>query len=300
MIARLILAAAALAVTVPAVYRPAPASAAAPAAVRLIQMDHISVEVTGEGSPVILVPGLSSPRAVWDGVMPQLKGHRVYRVQVNGFAGDDPRANLKPGILDGIVADLHKLIADEKIAGAAYVGHSMGGLSGLLLAKTHPGDAGRVMIVDSLPFIGSLFVPGATVAMIEPQARMMRDQMAAAHGQPLPEAAVQAIVRQNAIKPESQAQVAIWLKPVDMRVSGQAMYEVMTTDMRPQLAGIATPITLLYPSSAFLPGERADALYRGEYAGAPNVTFVNVPDSGHFIMLDQPGAFAAELTKFLK
>ena len=47
----------------------APAAAASAAEVR---MDHISVTETGKGSPVILIPGLSSPRAVWDGVVPDL------------------------------------------------------------------------------------------------------------------------------------------------------------------------------------------------------------------------------------
>jgi pimeloyl-ACP methyl ester carboxylesterase len=287
-------------VTVPAVFHPATACAA-PAAARLIQMDHISVEVVGEGAPVILIPGLSTPRAVWDGVTPELaKAHRVYRVQVNGFGGDDPRANLQPGLIAGIVADLHKLIGDEKIAGAAVIGHSMGGFSGLILARDHPADVGKLMIVDSLPFIGAMFAPGATVAMVEPQARSMRDQMAASYGQPLPDAVVQQIVATNAIKPDSQARIAAWLRPADMRVSAVAMYEVMTTDVRGDLARITVPITMLYPSSAYLPKDRADALYRGEYAAAPHVTFVNVPDSGHFIMLDQPEAFASALTGFLK
>ena len=54
-------------------------------------MDHISIETIGKGSPVILIPGLSRPRAVWDGVAPELaKTHRVILVQVNGFGGDDP------------------------------------------------------------------------------------------------------------------------------------------------------------------------------------------------------------------
>ncbi|MCW3846042.1 alpha/beta hydrolase [Sphingomonas sp. LB-2] len=302
MIVRLLFAAAALAVTVPAVLLPVPAhSAPAPAAARLIQMDHISVEVVGEGPAVILVPGLSSPRAVWDGVMPEFaRGHRVYRVQVNGFGGDDPRANLAPGVLDGIVADLHRLIADEKIAGAAMVGHSMGGFLGLMIARAHPGDIGRLMIVDSLPYIGALFVPNATVAMVEPQAKVMRDQIAATHGTPLPDQAVQAMASANALKPESQAKIAGWTRNVDMRVVAEAMYEVMTTDLRGDMAGIGVPVTLLYPSSAMLPKERADALYRGEYAKAPHVAFVNVADSGHFIMLDQPEAFAAALTAFLK
>ena len=41
------------------------------------------------------------------------------------------------------------------------VGHSMGGLTGLLWAKTWPGDLAKLMVVDSLPFTGDIFVPNA-------------------------------------------------------------------------------------------------------------------------------------------
>src|ERR1700712_1707631 len=122
---------------------PAPAAVAATAEVR---MDHISVVTMGKGSPVILIPGLSSPRAVWDGVAADLaKTHRVVLVQVNGFGGDDAGANLKPGVLDGVVADLDAYIARNKLTNAAVIGHSMGGLIGMMLAKAHPGDVGKLM-----------------------------------------------------------------------------------------------------------------------------------------------------------
>src|SRR4051794_39221501 len=71
------------------------------------RLGHISIETIGKGDPVVLIPGLSSPRAVWDGVAPELaKSHQLLLVQVNGFAGDDPGANLQAGVLDGIVGDL--------------------------------------------------------------------------------------------------------------------------------------------------------------------------------------------------
>src|SRR3546814_12581004 len=99
-------------------------------------MDHISVQATGSGAPVILIPGLASPRAVYDGIVPAIEGtHRVYTVQVNGFGGGDPGKNLAPGILDGIVADLDAFLAAHKLTGAAVVGHSMGGPGGFMLAK---------------------------------------------------------------------------------------------------------------------------------------------------------------------
>jgi pimeloyl-ACP methyl ester carboxylesterase len=282
-------------------HAPAVHAATAPAPADLIQMDHISVQVIGKGSPVILIPGLSSPRAVWDGVVPELaRTHTVYLVQVNGFGGDAPGANLGAGLLPGMVADLHKLVTDRKIAGAAVVGHSMGGLLTLMLAQAHPGDVGKALIVDALPFVGSAFFPGSTVESVQPQAAAMRAQMAGLYGQPLPEAVGQAIARQNALKPASQATVAAWMAKADMRVSGQAMYEDLQTDLRPQMKGVATPITVLVPWTAVRGGEAPVVdLYKREYAGAPHVTVKGVGDSGHFIMLDQPEAFRDALTAFL-
>lgn len=276
---------------------PRPSHAAMPAPVR---MDHISIETIGSGTPVILIPGLSSPRAVWDGVAPGLaKHHRVILVQVNGFGGDDPGANLKPGILDGIVADLDSYIRRNKLKGAAVVGHSMGGLVGLMLARAHPADVGKLMVVDSLPYIGDIFLPGATVAQVQPQAKTLRDKEIASYGKPADDAAATATANGLALKPASRAKVAAWVKQADPRVTGEALYEDMTTDLRPDMAAIATPITLVYPWSAQLPQEKADAFYHAEYAKAPHVTFVPVGDSAHFVMLDQPAAFQAALDAFL-
>jgi len=279
----------------------APAAHAVTAPANLIQMDHISVQVIGKGSPVILIPGLSSPRAVWDGVAPDLaRSHTVYLVQVNGFGGEDPRGNLKPGILDGIVADLDRLVQDRKLKGAAVIGHSMGGLVGLMLAKAHPGDLSRLMIVDSLPFTAAIFMPNPTVAAIQPQAAAMRDQMVAGYGKPANEAGIQGTAAALALKPASRETVAGWMRAADGRVAGLAMYEDLTNDMREDLAAIQTPITLVYPWSAALPKERAEPFYKAQYAKAPQVDFVDIGDAAHFVMLDQPEPFKAAVLAFAK
>jgi pimeloyl-ACP methyl ester carboxylesterase len=294
MIRRILFAAATMA-SFMLILAPAPASAAITAPANVTQMGHISIQVIGKGSPIVLIPGLSSPRAVWDGVAPDLaRNHKVYLVQINGFAGDDPRDNLIPGLLDGVVAELHAYIVDNKLQGAAVVGHSLGGLVSLMLARGHPGDIGRLMIVDSLPYIGALFMPDATVAALEPIAAATRDKLAASYGKPADVAGATATANQLALKPDSRTKVAAWAQASDPRVTGLALYEDMTTDLRAAIAGIATPITLVYPASP-----RADALYHAEYAKTPHVTFVPVADSAHFVMLDQAEAFRAALTAFL-
>lgn len=276
-----------------------PAAAAAAPAPDFIQMGHISIKAVGKGDPVILIPGLATPRAVWDGVLADLvKHHRVYLVQVNGFAGDAPRDNLTPGVIDGLVAEVHAYIVEQRLQGAPMVGHSMGGLAGLMLARAHPGDIGRLMVVDALPYIGDIFVPGATVAMLEPRAAQIRDQMIAGYGKP-DKAAAEGTAAMLALRPESRAKVVAWSMAADSRIVGQAMYEDMTIDLRPAMAGIRTPVTLVYPWSEAMPKVRAEPFYRGAYAQAPNMTFVDIGDAAHFVMLDQPEAFRAALTAFL-
>lgn len=275
---------------------PAPAAAAE----TLMQMDHISVQVVGRGSPVILIPGLSSPRATWDGVVPELaKNHRVYVVQVNGFGGDDPRGNLQPGILDGIVGDLHTLITGAKLGAVPVVGHSMGGLVSLMLAKAHPEDVKKALIVDALPFYSVVLAPSATVDSIKQQAGMMRAQLTGLYGKPFPPQIAQILAQQMALTPAAREKIAGWTTQADMRVSGQAIYEDMQTDLRPDLPKIATPITVLVPWTAAR-GEAATlGFYRSQYAGAPKVTIQGMCDSGHFLMLDQPEAFERALATFL-
>lgn len=262
------------------------------------RFERISVTASGKGAPVVLIPGLSSPGETWADVAAQLAAtHRVYVVQVNGFGGDDPRGNLQPGILPGAVAELDAFLAKEKAQGAAVVGHSMGGLIALMLAKTHPQQVSKLMIVDALPWIGTLF--GAQqVAQVEPQAQMMRGQMAALYGKSNP-ANDQAVAANNALKPESRAKIASWSAKADARVSAQAMYEDLTTDLRGDIGGITQPVTLVVPYGGANPQERAEAVYRAAYAPAKSLTLVAIGDSGHFAMLDQPAAFGTALTAFL-
>ena len=278
---------------------PAPGHAATAAAAGETRMAHISVAKQGHGNPVVLIPGLSSPRAVWDGVAPDLaKTHTVYLVQVNGFAGDAPGANLAPGVLDGIVADLDAYLAREKVAAVPIVGHSMGGLVALMMARAHPARVSRLMIVDSLPYIGLLFSPAATVPLVEPQAKAMRDAVAATYGKPADPAAAERTANGLALKPGSRAAVKAWAMAADPRVTAQALYEDLTTDVRPDLPRITAPITLVYPVPASGPAI-GEMLYKGAYATAPHVVFVPIADSAHFVMLDQPAAFRAALGTFL-
>jgi pimeloyl-ACP methyl ester carboxylesterase len=101
--------------------------------------------------------------------------------------------------------------------------------------------------------------------------------------------------------PAGLAAVTKWAIASDKAVVARATYEDMITDLRPHLHEIKTPVTLLYPWDAAM-GDTAsvDSLYHQNFATLPRKTLVRIDNSRHFIMLDQPAAFAAQVDKFLR
>ena len=137
--------------------------------------DRITVSVRGEGPDVVLIPGLACSNAVWDATARHLEGHyRLHIVQVAGFAGAPSRANAQGAVIQPTVDAIDAYIKANKLKTPKIIGHSLGGLMGMMLALQHPEDVGKLMIVDSLPFFSALF--GANdAAAATPQAATMRD-----------------------------------------------------------------------------------------------------------------------------
>lgn len=282
---------------------PSRAEVAGAGATKFVPTRFTVVDAGTPGKPdVVLIPGLASSRTVWDAEATKLApNYRLHLVQLNGFAGTPAGANASGAILPGVVEELHGYIAASAMH-PTVVGHSLGGLLTLMLADKYPGDVSKIVIVDSLPFYGLVFDPGATVESIAPQAKVMGDQMLA-----MPEAqfaAMQPLMVKQMVKDEAGAKaVAASSVASDRGVFVHAMEEDLQTDLRPEMAKIKTPALLLYPFDATVPGAVAakfDALYKGAYAGMPNVKLVRVDDSRHFIMYDQPAKLDAAVEAFLK
>jgi len=254
----------------------------------------------GKAPDVILIPGLASSREVYAAEAKLLDSkYRLHLVQLAGFAGQPAGPNASGPILGPVVEELHKYIADNHLEHSPVIGHSMGGLLALMLADAHPGDTSKLLIVDTLPFYGLVFNPGATVEALHGQAQAMHDALIAmpadqfAASQPLFSARLVA-------SPDGQKAVTAASIASDRTVFANAMLEDLSTDLRPRIAGIKTPATVLYP---YVPaqGTQAEvaALYTNAYRGMPNVQFTKIDDSLHFIMFDQPAAFHAAVVRFL-
>lgn len=263
---------------------------------------RFSVEITGEGPDVILIPGLASSRDVWDATVAQLSAtHRVHAVQLAGFGGEPVGEAAASGpIVAPFVEELNTYIEHNHIEHPAVIGHSLGGVSALMLAKTHPANVGRVMVVDALPFFSLLIDPNATAQSIEPQAAAARDQMIAMSPEQF--AAGQMFTMNRLVRTETlRFTVATWSLSSDRSAVARGMYDVMTTDLRPDLASIQTPITIVYAFDPAMGPEAAiTGAYSSLYAPLPNHRVVKIDDSFHFVPLDNPTAFAAAVEEFLR
>ncbi len=263
--------------------------------------ERLSVEVIGQGPDVILVPGLASSREVFRPLADRLKAtHRVHLVQLSGFAGQ-PWTGGEGPFVDPAVEAVAAYVRSAGLARPAVIGHSMGGLSALLLAQRNPQLVGRVMTVDALPFYSAMFGPTATPA----SARPFADRMAAGVLSASPEAfaAQQAAAAKGLSRtPAMQEAIVAWSLASDRQAVAKAIFEVMTLDARPGLAAMKVPVTALYAVDAegALPPAVVGALWMREYDALPGVKLVRVEGSRHFIMADQPEAFAKAVDVFLK
>ena len=166
----------------------------------------------------------------------------------------------------------------------------------LYLAEHHPEHFKKAMLVDALPFYAVLMRgPGATAEMMAPMADRIRhsttkmtlnDQMVAS----------------MATSPANRATIQAWSAASDTSAVVNAMADDMTLDLRPGLAAVTVPVTLVYPDYVPVgqPKGGSVALYGSQYAPLKGIKLVEVENSVHFVMFDQPAGFAAALDDFLK
>ena len=78
------------------------------------------------------------------------------------------------------------------------------------------------------------------------------------------------------------------------------MSEVLVTDLRQDIQSIENATTVIYARDPAIANMNAiEAAYQYLYAPLPNGNLVPIDDAFHFIMLDQPEAFASTLDSAL-
>lgn len=265
-----------------------------PDSVTVIQ-ERFSDEIVGSGPDLVLIPGLNSSRAVFKATAEQLKSrYRLHVIEVAGFAGEPARANASGPVLKPTAEAIDAYLVAQHLTPATLIGHSMGGTMALYLAEQHPDHYKKVMLVDALPFYGIMLGgPQATAEALQPMADAIRKAPAAMGMN-------EQMIAMMATAPADRATIAAWGKDSDPTVSKNAMADDIVLDLRPDMAKITAAMTLIYPDYQPLGRSGVDVLYTSQYAPLKALKLVPVANSVHFVMFDQPAAFAAAVDDFLK
>ncbi|QJR81329.1 alpha/beta hydrolase [Alteromonas pelagimontana] len=264
--------------------------------------ENFSQQVSGEGRPVILIPGLMSNGTVWNSVQETLTAnYEVHVLSLAGFAGTPAAKNPS---LEHTMQEIGEYIKKNQLHEPVIIGHSLGGFIGFWLAVNYGERIGKVISVDGLPYLAPVFTRSSatTVAMMQGQASMLRQQYRYFNGEQLEQQA-QANISIQATAKQDQQKVLAMARHSHPETVGEAIYTLLTTDLRNDLKTVTAPILLLGAVGAFTNVSQqnaAEALYQQQLEKAPNATLIMNRESRHFIMFDQPNWLARQIIHFIE
>jgi pimeloyl-ACP methyl ester carboxylesterase len=295
--AALLLATAATAASVAA---PAP-SLAAPAPDNPAAHPNFTVRVVGKGRPLLLIPGLTCPGAVWDETVARYQSqYQCHIISLAGFGGNAAPATTEK-LLQNVRDQLLAYLKSQKLSRPVVVGHSLGGFLGLWLSATQPEAVGPLVIVDSLPFLAAVQNPAQTAEGAKPMAEGMRQQMASGKMTMAAARQMSATMMQDTAR---ITQTARWSVASDPATVAQAMYDLFTTDLRQDIARVQQPVLVLGAWAAYKPygstKESTRAVFAQQYARLPQHR-IEISEAGrHFLMYDDPQWFFQQTDAFLQ
>jgi N-formylmaleamate deformylase len=261
------------------------------------------VTVTGQGQPVLLIPGATCSAHEWDETIAHYKGRfQFHAFTLAGYAGVAPIAH--GPYLDSFKTQIEQYIQDNHLNHVVLIGHSIGGFLSLWIGTDNLAAVDKIVSVDALPFFAAARNPAAKDGFNEEMAKaifaqynqmndsaMFRSQMKVA----------EAMCNDSS----HWKQIAAWGVQSDKKTMAYTMSEMLGHDLRASIKTIKVPVLVLaaYNAVPQFPGytrEIALKLYTDQYSACASCQ-VQMPEGGtkHFIMYDNPHWYFSELDKFL-
>ena len=266
-------------------------------------------DVSGHGRPMILIAGLASSGDTFKTTVEHFNGeYECHVLTLAGFAGVPP---IDGPLLASAERDLAEYIRANHLGKPVIAGHSLGGFLALDLAAKHPDLVGPLVIVDSLPFLAGAWFQAKTLddakPMIESMHAYMSNQPREQYGAYV---GAGAATNYMVASPSDSATIKQWGLASDPKTVSNAMYELLGEDLRPQMSKITVPVLVLGSwsgqheqlgaSGMDLPRAKFEDMFEEQYQGLRTLHFAMADTARHFIMLDDPQWFFAQVNGFLR
>ena len=257
------------------------------------------VEKLGNGPDIIFIPGATCSGEVWEETVQALSGQfTCHVVTLAGYAGVEPLSThpILPQYKEGLMRYIKSLPTKPIL-----VGHSIGGFIGLQLAAEHSQLLEKLVIVDALPFL----VAANNPAMTEEMARSYPVESMVQQYVSMSDSAFKSmqaqVIKSMLSNKEKYETVLGWSIQSDRATMAYTMNELMTNDLRDDIASIEVPVLVL---GAWDPGfpfsqEQQKETYAEQYKDIKTLDLVMADNARHFIMYDDPSWFMSQLRRFI-
>lgn len=239
------------------------------------------VEVSGRGRPIVFIPGLGCPGEVWSDIVAHLgDDYESHVLTLSGFAGQDA---IDEPLSAAVRRDLTRYIRSRRLRDPVIVGHSMGGFIAYWIASYHPELVGPVIVVDASPALsGDL-----------DEARALRSKWKNASDDEFHAGMRAAFMSMSGVA-KKMAPVADAVTRSDRRAIGDAIYEMITTDLTDKVKEITAPVLVIAADGGY------QYRIRSQIETIPDHEMIVLPRTRHFVWYDDPDGFNKAFDRFLE
>lgn len=258
------------------------------------QTPAVQIATSGKGEPVIYLPGFTTPGSVWDETILHLS--QPFENHVVSYAGFNGIPPVDTPWYEKIKKEILAHIEDKGLHGIRMVGHSMGGTLAVDIAADIPERIKGLVLVDALPCMRELMMPGVTADQIQydsPYNNRMLSMTDEAFAQ-----LADMMARNMTASPDRVNLVREWIIHADRKTYVYGYTDLLKLDVRSCLTRIKAPVLIL--GAPFPDADVVRANFEKQYATLPKKS-IKIADGGkHFIMFDEPEWFYNQVNTFFR
>jgi pimeloyl-ACP methyl ester carboxylesterase len=251
------------------------------------------VLITGKGiQAIIFIPGFSCSGDVWNETVKIFEpDFRCYVLTMPGFAGVKPQAN--PDFHDWIEL-VAKYIKEKNIEKPIIAGHSLGGGMALALAAGYPELVSKIVVVDALPSLASLFNPAFKADENDDCSQFINNYKSMSEEELYQ---TQKTTMTQLLADTSMSETIIhWALTSDRNTLGQIICQFMNTDLRNVLGKIKCPSLILLEHNFEMMSPQIET----QYNNLKQADIRYATKGLHFIMFDDKEWYLTQLKQFVK
>lgn len=254
----------------------------------------ISIEVTGKGKPIVLIPGFTVPGDIWNPLVKELeKNYECHIVTLAGFGKKEP---IEFPWLPKVNESLKNYILKNDLHNTTIIGHSLGGTIATWLAAQNDLKLAEIILIDALPASGALMIPNFNPENLIYESPYNNQQLAM--DDIAFEQTASAMAKNMSLKKSAQEKIKNWILESDRKTYVYGYTDYLKLDLRENLKNISIPVTIIAASQPY-GEEMVKQTYKNQYANLKDYNFIIAKNSAHFIMLDKPEWFLKHIQTIL-